>query len=825
MPVLRDAFRSLRAAPVVTGVAILSLALGIGANTAMFSILDSLLLRSLPVKDPERLAMVGILPDGRNSWTNPIWEAIRDRPELDDLYDGALAWSSTRFNLAQSGQAEFVDGLWASGGYFDVLGVPAILGRTWTPADDARGGGPDGAVAVISYGFWQRRFGGAADVIGRSITVERVPFTIVGVTTPEFFGLDVGRTFDVAIPIGTEPLIRGKETGLDRRSWWWLNVMVRLRRDQSIDQATAALRGVQPQIREATVPQDWRPEDKKNYLSEPFILDAAATGNSGLRATYSRPLTTIMVVVGLVLLIACANIANLLLARATARRHELSVRLALGATRVRLARQLLTESLLLSIIGAAAGLAFAQWFSRLLVRQLSTATSNVFLDLSLDLRVLLFTSAVAIATAVLFGTLPALRATRVQPNDAIKEHGRGVGGHGRFLLGHALVVVQVALSLMLVVAAGLFVQTFATLVTKNLGFDRERVLVATVNAQPLQLEDEARRALFLRMQEAAAGVAGVERAALSLTTPISGSTWQWRLELLDGKPIAAANGGVFVHFVTPGWFRTYDTRLIAGRDFTDADRAGAPDVIIVNEAFARKFTDGRNPIGRRVREPARPNGANPEREIVGYVADAAYRSLRDPVPATMYVPYRQNPTPPSSVAISVRSAAGSPALVSNRLSAALLNVHSGVSITLRPLSQQVDAALTRDRLVAMLSGFFGALALLLAGLGLYGVTSYAVSRRRAEIGIRLALGASPRRVVGMVLRRVALLVGLGVAVGAGASLCAARFVATLLYGLEPRDPLTFLGAALVLSTVGALAGWIPATRASRLDPASVLREG
>ena len=485
---LRDAFRALKATPVVTLVAILSLALGIGANTAIFSILDSLMLRTLPVKEPQRLVLLGEGDAARTSWTNPIWEQVRERQRL---FDGAFVWWSTRFNLAQGGPTELVDGLWASGGLFDVLGVPAILGRTFTEADDRRGGGPDGPVAVISYNFWQRRFGGAADAIGRSLTVERVPFTIVGVAPPDFFGVDVGRTFDVAIPIGTEPLIRGKESSLDGRSYWWLNVMIRLKAGQSLEAANSAIRGVQPQIREATMPQDWRPQDKDGYLKEGFSLIPAATGGSGLRQRYRLPLTTIMVVVGLVLLIACANIANLLLARATARRHELSVRVALGASRMRIARQLLSESLLLSGMGAAIGLLFAQWGSRLLVRQLSTSTNTVFLDLSLDWRVLGFTAGVAIATAVLFGMAPALRGTRVQPNDALKSQGRGVVGDGRLGLGNVLVVLQVALSLVLIVAAGLFVRTFSSLASLNPGFDRRPILVASLNAQRAQLEPNA----------------------------------------------------------------------------------------------------------------------------------------------------------------------------------------------------------------------------------------------------------------------------------------------------------------------------------------------
>jgi putative ABC transport system permease protein len=816
MHLLRDALRALKSAPIVSAVAILSLALGIGANTAMFSIIDSLLLRSLPVQEPHRLAMVGQLPRGRTSWTNPIWEAIRDRSQS---FDGALAWSSTRFNLSQSGQTEFVDGVWTSGGYFDVLGVRPILGRMLNTSDDTRSGGPDGAVAVISYTFWQRRFGGAADVIGRPLTVERIPFTIVGVAPPGFFGVEVGRTFDMAIPLGTEPLIRGKESSLDRRSYWWLNIIVRLRRGQSIEEAQTALRGVQVQIRDATMPQDWREDDKQSYLKEPLMLDSAATGNSGLRTRYQQPLTTIMVVVGLVLLIACANIANLLLARATARRHELSVRLALGASRFRLARQLLAESLVLSGIGAALGLVFAHWFSRLLVRQLSTATNNVHLEMAIDWRILGFTAAVAIVTAVLFGTVPALRATRVEPLDAIKQQGRGLAGQGRFALGNLLVVVQVALSLILVVAAVLFVRTFASLANLNLGFDSEQVLVASVNIQPLQLEPDARFDLFERLRQAAISTPGVRSAALSVVTPVSGSTWNYRLELLDGKPIELTDRSVFVNLISPEWFKTYGTRLIAGRDFNDGDKRGTPDVAIVNEAFARKFTGGLNPIGRRVREPARPSSPNPERLIVGYVADAVYRSLREPIPPTMYLPFPQTPNAPSSTSISVRAAAGSPSLLTRGLASSLTGVNRGVAITFRPISDNISAALTQERLVAMLSGFFGGLALLLAGLGLYGVTSYAVSRRRTEIGIRMALGAAPRGVVGMVL------VAVGIVLGVGVSLWAARFVSALLFGLEPRDWGTLLVSALILGAIGALAGWIPAVRASRIDPATVLREG
>ena len=819
---LRDAFRALKATPVVSVVAVLSLALGIGANTAIFSIIDSLMLRSLPVKDPQRLAIVGMGTAGRTSWTNPIWEQIRERQRL---FDGAFVWSSTRFNLAPGGQTELIDGMWASGGIFDILGVPAILGRTFTEADDRRGGGPDGPVAVISYGFWQRRFGGAADVIGRSITVERVPFTIIGVAPPEFFGVDVGRTFDVAIPIGTEPLIRGKESSLDRRSNWWLNVMVRLKQDQSLAAAETTLRGVQPQIREATIPPDYRPQDKDEYLKEGLSLVPAANGGSGLRQRYRMPLTAIMVVVSLVLLIACANIANLLLARATARRHELSVRVALGASRLRIARQLLAESLLLAGAGAAVGLLFALWGSRLLVRQLSTATNNVFLDLSLDWRVQAFTATVAITTAVLFGVAPALRGTRVQPNDALKAQGRGVVGDGRLGLGNTLVVLQVALSLILVVAAGLFMRTFSSLANLNLGFESNPVLVASINAQPAQLEPAQRPELFRRVLEAASAVPGVSSAALSAVTPVSGSTWNNRIELPDGPELPERERITYINLLSARWFVTYGTPMIAGRDFAETDTAAAPPVAIVNETFAKKFANGRSPLGMRVRQPGQ--GARPtiERQVVGYVKDAVYRSLREPVPPTMYIPYAQQPEPPSFMSVSVRAAGGSPTLLTRSLAAGISSVNRDIAITFRPLADQVAASLTQERIVAMLSLFFGGLALLLAALGLYGVTSYAVSRRRTEIGIRMALGAAPAGVIRMVLTRVAILVGIGVIIGSGISLWAARFVSTLLYGLQPGDPFTIAAASAVLGTIGAVAGWLPARRAARIDPARVLREG
>jgi putative ABC transport system permease protein len=816
----RDAVRALRATPVITVVAILSLALGIGANTAIFSIVDSLLLRALPVRDPGRLAIVSI-GDDQDSLTNPIWEEIRARA---DLFGGAFAFSPGRFDLAQGGQTEFVDGIWSSAGMFDVLGVPPLYGRTFVPDDDRRGGGPDGPVAVISYDFWQRRFNGARDTIGRTLVLQRVPFTIVGIAPPSFFGPMVGRTFDVAVTLGAEPVVRGRDSSLDQRSYWWLTTMVRLKPGQALAAAEAALRGVQRQIRGATLPQDWRPKDLDSYLRDEFSLHPASTGTSGLRSRYEQPLHTLMVVVGLVLLIACANIANLLLARATARRRELSVRLALGASRATLARQLLAESLLLSALGALAGLALAKWGSALLVKQLSTPTTRVFLDLALDWRVLGFTAAIAGTTAILFGVAPALRAARVDPNDAMKEQSRGVIGEGRAGFRNALVVVQIALSLLLVVAAGLFVRTFTSLAGRSLGFDRDPVLVVGVNAQRSETLPENRAAFYERLRQTLLAVPGVASAAASVVTPISGSTWQYAIEIPERPDLPERDRGVHVNIVTPDWFKTYGTALLAGRDFDGRDTGSSPPVVIVNETLARKLLDTPTPLGRYISTGGRPGRPRRTHEIVGLVRDAAYRSLRDPVPPTIYLPLTQLDDVSSSITVSLRAAGVPPATLIRSVTSTIVGVDRNLALTARPLVDYVNAALIQERLLAMLAGFFGVLALLLAGVGLYGVTSYAVGRRRTEMGIRMALGAAPAAVLTLVLRRVAILVAIGVVIGGATSVWASRYVATLLFGLTPGDPATLIGAVLVLAAIGAVAGWVPARRASRIDPARVLRE-
>jgi putative ABC transport system permease protein len=819
---VRYSVRILLRSPAFALVAILSLALGIGANTAIFSIVDSLLIRSLPVRAPEQLAIV----DG-GSWTNPIWEQIRDHHA--DLFAGTAAWGEQeRFDLASGGVSDSVDGLWVSGSFFDVLGVRAILGRTFGPDDDVRGGGAAGPVAVISYRFWQRHYGGAADVIGRSLTLNRIAFTVIGVTGPGFVGPVVGRSYDVEVPLGAEPLVRGKESFLDGRSTWWLDIIVRMKPGQTLEQATAALRGAQQQIRQATLP-NWDANALKNYMGDPFVLKSAAGGSSQFRDQYRQPLMIILTIVGLVLLIACANIANIMLARANSRRHELGLRVALGASRWRIARQLLTESLLLSVLGAALGMVLAAWGSSLLVGQLTTFRENVFLDVSLDWRVMAFTAGIAVSTALLFGMVPALRAGRVDPNDALKEQTRTVSAERR-MLGQPLVVVQVALSLVLVVAAGLFLRSFAALATQNLGFDRDALLIVYVDVQKTGVESADRPGLLEQVLASVAKVPGVARAGLSGVPPMSGFGWNNYVEVPGGTKLDQRESIVWFNGVTPGWFATYGTTLVSGRDFSSADRKGAPGVVIVNQAFVRKFLPDANPLGRVVRQPSFGHGGNdqpvPEWQIIGVVANAAYRSPREPDPPTLYEPFDQSEMRESSgVALTVRSGLANPALLSKSVAAAIASVNPRVSLTFQPMTEQLSGLVVRERIVALLAGFFGGLALLLAAIGLYGITSYGVSRRRTEIGIRMALGADAAAVVRLVLRRAALLVGLGVVIGAGLSLWASTFVASLLYGLQPRDPVTLVGAAVILAAVGAFAAWLPARRAAHIDPIEVLREG
>jgi predicted permease len=812
---VRVALRGLRKSRGFALVAIGTLALGIGANTALFSIFSSLTLRPLPVRDPGSLALLNNGP-----WSYPIWQEIKTR--ATDLFDGAFAWSPQIFDLSPSGQSDPVDGAYVSGRLFDELGVTAIRGRMIGPADDG-GSAPDGPVAVISHRLWRRYFAGASDVVGRQLTIQRVPFTVVGVMPAEFFGPDVGRMTDVMVPFGAEPLIRGEESRLPIAASTWLQIMVRLKPGQGLEQANAALRTAQPLIfQTATI---------LRQRHDPLTLVSAATGNSALRRQFQTPLFAMVLAVGLVLLVACANIASLLLARALARRRELSVRLALGASRWRIARLLFIEGLIVAVTGAALALVFAKWSSALLVQQLSTWQSTVSLDLALDWRVLAFTTALACLSAITAGVAPVLGLRRVSAGDALKDEGRGIAGDRRLAVRSTLVVMQIAVSLVLVIWAGLFLRTFTSLNRLPLGFDPKPLLVVRLNLQASGGPSQGRGARVARLRDAAAAVPGVRSASVAAIPILYGGGWSSGLVGIgDGSITATGRPELWLNATTPGWFDTMGVPLRNGRDFNNADRLGSRYVAIVNEAFIRRFQLGDQPIGQSVRlgrSELHGFDAGARFEIVGVVGDSVYASPREGMLATMYVPMAQ--TNPSAfgetVVLTINAAPARRAAVDRDVAAALTRVDPTIAFTVGTFDRLVETAVTQERLIAMLSTFFGGLALLLAAIGLYGVVSHAVRARQMEIGLRMALGASPSSIVRLVFRRVGVLIVTGLAFGLAGSLWAARFVEALLFQLEARDPVTFASAVAVLVAVGIVAAWMPARCAARLDPATVLREG
>jgi predicted permease len=830
---VRIGIRQLRATPVVTAVAILSLALGIGANTALYSLANSLLLRPLPIREPERLARISdTATAGTQYFLFSVWEDLRQR---QGLFDSACAWASARFTHADGIEEEPIAGAWVSGSYLDTLGVRAPVGRLLSPADDRIGGGASGPVMVISDAFWQRRFQRDPSIVGRQFSLNGVPISIVGVTARDFFGTDVGSTFDVLVPIADEPILRGRDSSL-KAGAFSLVILARLKSGQTREAATAALRAVQPQIRESTRPASARGRERdpylKDYLEDPFTVVSAASGTSILRRRYGPALLSLMGAAGLVLLVACANIANVLLARASARRHELSVRVALGATRWRLVRQLLVESVLLAAAAGAAGVWVASWASRLLVHQLSTQNGPIFLDLSIDWRLLVFAIAVTMAVVLIAGVLPAVQASDVASIDSLKEHGRGAVGGSHAGLPDALVAAQIALSVVLVVAAGLFVRTLTSLATRELGFARDSILIARVDSRRAISDPALRMSTYERVQQAVRATPGVADAALSVMTPVSNLVFDPPIDVSGGRSLSLDERRVYGNMISPGWFHTFGVPLVAGRELLDSDRVGREPVAVVNQAFAQRFLSGASPLDHFITLPdlmVQPAPNVPIR-IVGVVADAVYVSLRESPKATMYLPIAQHDEPFfrrdfGSVAVNVRASAGSPALLARSVAASIASVNPQLAITFRPLADQIDDSLARERVMATLAGFFGSLALLLAALGLYGVTAYAIARRRTEIGIRMALGATPWRVIRLVMTRVSLVVGIGVVTGASVSAWASRFVASLLYGLEPRDTITLITAALVLTLVAGAAAGVPAYRASRLDAADVLRQG
>ena len=818
----RYALRTLRANPGFAATAVLSLALGIGANTAIFSILNAVMLRSLPVEDPQRLVQLGS-PDSSGTsplsvaFTNPIWEQVRDHQQA---FSGTLAYDTDRFDLAAGGESHFANGLWVSGDYFHVLGVPAMRGRVFTPDDDRHGGGHAGPVAVISYRFWKRHFASDPNIVGKTIRLNRHPFSIVGITPPWFTGLDVDMAYDVAIPIGCEPILHTDHSALAARSWWWLRILGRLLPAETPQQADAKVKALAPEVNRPTLPTDWDADGQRQYLQRSFALRPAATGFSETGSHYRTALFTLMAVVGLVLLIACANIANLLLARAAARQREISIRMAIGAARRRVMRQLMSESLLLSVLGAAGGLLFAVWGSRLLVRFLSKTGGELQLDTAPDLRVLAFTIGVAVLTGLLFGLAPALRATGVAPNNVLKEHSRGTGG-GRFGLGRVLVTGQVALSLMLLVGAGLFLGTLRNLLSTDLGFSRHNVLLVQADMMQANVPIAQRPRVYREIVERLRAIPGVSSASSSVVTPISGSTWNNIVSPEGYSSKTKFDTLVYFNRVSPGYFATMRTPLLLGRDFSAHDDAGAPKVMVIGESAARKFFGKANPIGKTI--GAESPGGKDVYQVIGVVKDIKYEEVNEDLLLSAYVACAQDPEPWSEVTFEVRSERPVEAFIP-AVRAAIGEVNRGISLEFRNFETQVNESLLQPRMVALLSAFFGGLALLLAMIGLYGVTAYGVARRQAEIGIRMALGAQPGSVVWLVLREVAAMLAIGTVLGLGASLAAGRLVASLLYGLKPYDAAPLAIAAVVLGIATGIAAYLPAHRAARLDPMAALRE-
>jgi predicted permease len=823
---IRFGARQLLRNPGFAAVAVLSLALGIGANTAIFQLVNAIRLRSLPVQRPNELAYVDFAKGSmRSGWfstrsarfTYPQWQQIQTQQQE---FSSLFAWSSTRFNLANGGEARYAEGLFVSGEFFQGLGVSPLLGRVLGNADDQPGCGSP--AAVVSYAFWQRELAGSVDALNRTVMLDGRPFPIAGVTRPDFFGVEVGHRYDVAVPLCADPLFAADGKGrIPNKTAWWLSLMGRLKPGWTVQRALAHMQAISPAFMQATLPPTYRPEDAKRYLADKLDVTEGATGVSGLRREYESPLWLLLATTGLVLLIACANLANLLLARASVREREIAIRQATGASRARLVAQLLSESMLLSVAGTVLGVLLAQGLSRGLVAFLTSNNNQVFVGLGLDLRVLAFTAGIAIATCLLFGLLPALRATQVSPASAMRTGGRGLTpGSGRFGLRRALVVAQVSLSLLLLVGALLFVRSLQKLLAVDTGFRSEGVLAMDLDLRPAHYPKDSRLLAYRRLQESIAAVPGVTSAAQVDLVPVSGGGWD-EFTWADG----AANNRTdcFFNRVSPNYFQTMGTALVSGRDFNDRDTVGGVKVAIVNEKFARTIFGGANPVGRAYRTQGQAGKPDPVYQVIGMVRNTKYYELREDFLPQAYYPEAQNDDPGTGPTFVLRSAGGL-AETMRGVKTAVALVNPAIGIEFHPMSERIQDSLQRDRLMAMLAGVFGLLAGMLATIGLYGVISYMVARRRNEIGVRVALGADRGSVVRLVLREAVLLLAIGIAIGTALSIWAGRAAASLLFGLKPYDPVTIGMAVLLLSTVALLASYWPAMRAARLEPMSALRE-
>ncbi len=768
---IRYGLRQLRLNPTFTLVAVLSLALGIGANTAIFQLIDAIRLRALPVANPQELAYLDYAENSKRSgwwstrsanFTSVNWDSIRQNQQA---FSQVIAWSAKPFNLALDGKARYAEGLFVSGEYFRMLGARAVAGRLFTAEDDRPGCGSPGA--VIGYSFWQSEFAEDPAITSRSVRLDGRLFPIIGVTAPEFFGVEIGHKFDVAVPLCSDPLFWPPGKGhIPSRTAWWLSIMGRLKPGWTIARANAQIQTISPAVMRASLPEEYRADDAKKFLANKLIVTSGATGVSQLRRPYQEPLWILLATTGLVLLIACANLANLLLARASVREREIAVRQAIGASRSRLVLQLLSESMLLAVLGAALGAGLAALLSRALVAFLTTEQNHMFVGLAMDWRVLGFTAAMAILTCVLFGLVPALRATRVAPASVIRSSGRGLtAGREKFSLRRALVVAQVAMSMVLLAGALLFVRSLQNLLSVDPGFRPEGIVSVAVDYRAAHFPKERMTEIRRETLEKLRRRTGAISAAQVDMTPVGGGGW-------DQNAWEPGFGGprldVMFNRSGPGYFRTMGTSFVAGRDFDDHDNLSSPKVAIVNEEFARKIFQGKNPIGRTFRREEFGDTPDSQFIVVGLVRNTKYYELREDFRPIAFVPEDQNEQPGTDATFVLRTNAPLGEFYHNA-EAAVAEIHPGLGMDFTVLTTRIKQTLIRDRLMAALAGAFGLLAGVLAVLGLYGVIAYMVARRRNEIGVRIALGATQTSVIGLVLREAILLLAAGLIVGVGIS--------------------------------------------------------
>jgi predicted permease len=834
---LRYGGRTLLQNPGFAAVAVLSLALGIGANTAIFSLIDVVMLRQLPVKNPQQLVFlsdptgggvsIGMQGGERTIFTYGEYEQLRDNVKS---FSGMFASESdgNHLNASINGSApEEIHARLVTENYFQVLGLSPILGRAFSLEDAKRGPGGE-PFAIVSYDFWQKRFGLDPYALGKTIRINQTVFTVVGVAPPGFQGETVGAPPDIYLPMMMEPQVKPGRLWLHddpskTERVMWLHVVGRLKDGATIQQAQANVNVVFGQMLKERAGPSPSAETRENILGQKILLHDGSKGASNVRDEFSEPLLVLMAVVGLVLLIACANVANLLLARATARRKEMAVRLAMGASRARLVGQLLTESLFLSTLGGAAGVLFASWANQLLLRLVSQGDRPLPLDIHPDARILAFTAAVSILTGILFGLAPALRATRLDINPILKENARGVSGERSKLgLGRILVVVQVALSVLLLVGAGLFLRSLGNLQKIDLGYNREKLLLVRLDSLEAGYKGASAAALYRQVLDRIRVLPGVRGVALSENGLFSGTESGDRISVEGFKPIKKGDDNARFDQVGPGYFSTLGIPVLLGREIGPQDAEPAQPVCVIDETMAKFYFGSQNPIGRHVTDEFPDSKIT--MQIVGVVRDSKQNGLRRPAFRRFYTPFFHalGGVPPAAN-FEIRTFAD-PSAVAKAVRAQIREIDPAIPLfDVHALTELLDNNLVDDRLIAQLSAFFGLVALLLASIGLYGVLAYAVARRTSEIGIRMALGAGQRRVIRMILGETLLLVAAGLLVGVPAALACGRLVASKLFGLKPSDPASLAIASAVMILVALLAAWIPARRASRVDPLIALR--